>query len=66
MIYIVYRYEPMYSNSIQVDCYFDTLVEAQKFCIEMNKKYSSRGYYYKPVLKGKDNDKNSKYDLFDL
>lgn len=53
MIYIVYRYEPMYSNSIQVDCYFDTLVEAQKFCIEMNKKDSSRGYYYKPVLKGK-------------
>lgn len=53
MIYIVYRCEPMYLNSAQVDYYFDTLVEAQKFCIEMNKKDSSQGYYYKPVLKGK-------------
>lgn len=53
MIYVVYRCEPMYPNSAQVDCYFDTLAEAQKFCIEMNKKDSSQGYYYKPVLKGK-------------
>ncbi len=66
MIYIVYRCEPMYLNSAQVDCYFDTLAEAQEFCIEMNMKDSSRGYYYKPVLKGKDNGKNGKYDLFDL
>ena len=66
MIYIVYRYEPMYLNSAQVDCYFDTLAEAQEFCIEMNMKDNSRCYYYKPLLKGKENGKNVKYDLFDL
>lgn len=52
MIYIVYRYDPM-PNSAQVDCYFDTLAEAQEFCIEMNVKDSFQVYYYKPVPKGK-------------